>query len=659
MRHGAVRRIAGTAGVALAAAALYGAPPAEAVGPLVMTATDYSTFDAKTGPPGGTPPGRAPQRVVAGDLNKDGIPDLVTANFLGDAVSVLLGHGDGTFASAVTYSALEDPTVPLGTGQRGNGTQSLVIADFDGDGNPDVLTSNQNAGDLAFMRGLGNGTLATPTWITLPSAPADIEVGDFDEDGKPDLAVATFTTSPSLLVLRNTGPGTFTSTGYNDSFGSTGDVTIGDVDSDGHLDLLNTGLSGDVVVRLGDGDGGFGPTAAPAITVPVSGGVGRIALGDVNEDGKLDLVTGTGTVTVMLGAGDGTFAAGSSYASDASDPNFVASLGLADFTGDDRLDLVVWVRADGKMRIRPGAGDGTFGSAVPIDVPASTGSAGGNAQARFAIADLNDDGQPDLATTYFEPGAVTVLLNGTDLAPPAVTGLNLSPAATTAGSAVRVTANVTDLGTGASTVSAASYRVDTGPQFLMSATDGSLDEAAEDVIGIIDTTGLAVGSHSVCVTATDAHDNVLATPVCTALTITPGGASTGPGGGTDGGTAPSYSCDGLPATIVGTDGPDRIVGTSRRDVIVARGGNDRIDGRGADDVICAGDGDDLVKGGGGDDSIFGQNGNDRLRGDKGRDKLHGGAGRDILVGGPGDDLLDGGKGRDDLRGGPGTNRLKP
>ena len=99
------------------------------------------------------------------------------------------------------------------------------------------------------------------------------------------------------------------------------------------------------------------------------------------------------------------------------------------------------------------------------------------------------------------------------------------------------------------------------------------------------------------------------------------------------------TCDGLPATKVGTDGPDHIFGTNGRDVIVAKGGRDVIIGLGGDDVICAGSGDDLVIGGRGNDRIFGQSGNDLLLGGHGDDLLDGGNGFDHCVGGPGRDSL--------------------
>ena len=106
--------------------------------------------------------------------------------------------------------------------------------------------------------------------------------------------------------------------------------------------------------------------------------------------------------------------------------------------------------------------------------------------------------------------------------------------------------------------------------------------------------------------------------------------------------APAPSCHGMPATLVGTDGPDHIAGSTTRDVILAGAGRDRIDGRGGDDVICAGPGWDEIDAGRGADVVYGEGGSDVVDAAGGRDFVHGG---------PGDDRLDGGPGRDRVWGG--------
>ena len=106
-------------------------------------------------------------------------------------------------------------------------------------------------------------------------------------------------------------------------------------------------------------------------------------------------------------------------------------------------------------------------------------------------------------------------------------------------------------------------------------------------------------------------------------------------------SAGGAACDGVPATIVGTDGNNEIDGTSGRDVVQARGGNDEVDTLGGNDLIC---------GGGGRDSLAGDAGDDRVLGGRGNDELDGNGGVDRLVGGPGFDVIDGGLGNDSCSG---------
>ncbi len=131
-------------------------------------------------------------------------------------------------------------------------------------------------------------------------------------------------------------------------------------------------------------------------------------------------------------------------------------------------------------------------------------------------------------------------------------------------------------------------------------------------------------------------------------------------------SVPGPTCNGLPATIVGTEGDDRLDGTNGDDVIVALGGNDFVNSKGGNDVVCAGDGNDRVFGGSGDDVLLGESGTDRLFGQSGKDTIDGGDGRDTLTGGGDDDTIIGGDqddtifgqgGDDDVDGGDGVDRI--
>ena len=115
-------------------------------------------------------------------------------------------------------------------------------------------------------------------------------------------------------------------------------------------------------------------------------------------------------------------------------------------------------------------------------------------------------------------------------------------------------------------------------------------------------------------------------------------------------------CEGLPATLTGTDGNDNLLGTAGDDVIVALGGNDVVDGAGGNDIVCGGDGNDILIGGTGDDRLFGENGDDDLRGHDGDDVLSGGSGHDGLRGDEGNDQLAGDAGDDVMVGASGDDQ---
>ncbi|MBL8199985.1 MAG: hypothetical protein JNK40_03350 [Chromatiales bacterium] len=117
----------------------------------------------------------------------------------------------------------------------------------------------------------------------------------------------------------------------------------------------------------------------------------------------------------------------------------------------------------------------------------------------------------------------------------------------------------------------------------------------------------------------------------------------------------AQTCEGLPATIVGTPGDDRLLGTSGSDVIVGLGGNDVIEAGDGNDTVCGGDGNDILIGAGGDDRLLGEDGDDDLRGDDGNDTLIGGPGNDSLRGSSGNDQLAGDEGDDVMVGGDGTD----
>ena len=340
--------------------------------------------------------GSSPSGVAAGDFNGDGVPDLAVSNYASNNVSILIGNGDGTFETAVHYAV-------------GSGPYFIAVGDFNGDGRPDLATANGNAHTASILTGTGDGTfLPAVHWLTYYDiTPNQLTVGDFNGDGKADLAVAGL--YGYIVMLRNTGIcsqncGTM-ATAADYAAGSTPDaLAAGDFNGDGAADFAaaNSG-SNDVSIELGNGDGTFNDgTTLSAGTNPEG-----VAAGDFNGDGKLDLVTanhGSDDVSVFAGNGDGTFQTKVDYAADDEPRSIVA----ADFNRDGRLDLAVANSGSDNVSILLGNGDATFQTAVSYGA--------GTSPYGVTAGDFNRDGRLDLAVANYGSDNVSILLgngNGT------------------------------------------------------------------------------------------------------------------------------------------------------------------------------------------------------------------------------------------------------
>jgi hypothetical protein len=229
------------------------------------------------------------------------------------------------------------------------------------------------------------------------SLPYSVAVGDFNSDGKPDLAVANFD-SYTMSVLLNKGDGTFAAkVDYPTDLHPTS-VAVGDFNSDGKLDLVETYFITDKVsIFLNNGNGTFAPRADyNAVTSP-----SIVAVGDFNADGKPDLAVADGidTISIMLNNGDGAFPVNVVYHADA----FIDSIAAGDFNSDGKLDLVVTSSFYDKVSVFLNNGNGTF--AAKVDYPT------GKAPLSVAARDFNADGRPDLAVANQDSDAVSILLN--------------------------------------------------------------------------------------------------------------------------------------------------------------------------------------------------------------------------------------------------------
>ncbi len=285
----------------------------------------------------------------------------------------------------------------------GSQPQSVVVGDFNGDGRPDIATANQASNDISILPQNGDGSFQAAVNNPVGNGPVSLQVGDVNNDGKLDLLVLNVS-DDTLGVLLGNGDGTFQAQKLTAISGSPIALAVGDFNGDGRLDaaievpLPQVGNYA-VAVLLGNGDGTF----QSAVTYPVNEQPSALAVADFNNDGKLDLVTlglepsVAYRVSVLLGKGDGTFQAAVN-----TDISIIAvALVIADFNLDGNLDVATGSTNLGAPLIfLLGNGDGTF---TVHTLSQTTG-------APLAAGDLNGDGKPDLIT--FASGIQVLLNNG-------------------------------------------------------------------------------------------------------------------------------------------------------------------------------------------------------------------------------------------------------
>ena len=352
---------------------------------ILLSSCALAQFEAR----GSFVEGEYPYAIAVGDFNHDGRLDLAVAFTCcpDGGVAILLGNGDGTFGPPVNYTADVAPT-------------SIVAADFNQDGILDLAVANSLSTYVSIFMGNGDGTFQPATQIPLTAFPGYVGVGDFNGDGIPDLLVVSYSNPcKCIYVLFGNGDGTFQDPVVTEPSFTVQAVGVGDFDGDGRLDLATAGEFGSdstVNILLGNGNGTFRDGASYAgDTSPVS-----IAVGDFRNSGKLDFAVanfeGLG-IGVWLGNGDGTFQPGVNYAT--SFPFWVAAARLNE---DDKMDLIAANHAGGAS-VLAGNGDGTF---QPGDFYPE-----GKQDVFVAVGDFNGDRKPDLVLANGDSNTVSVLLN--------------------------------------------------------------------------------------------------------------------------------------------------------------------------------------------------------------------------------------------------------
>jgi hypothetical protein len=356
--------------------------------------------------------------LTAGDLTGDGKPEIVNANCGDNNLTIFVNNGDGSFQTGV-YNAAATGT--SGGEKIDVNPAAVSIADVNGDGKADLISTNQSSADITVLLGNGDGTVQVPyvgytVGGNYPRTQAII--ADFNGDGLPDILIPD--DAFSLAYLKGYGDGTFhaavnyyiptTDGGYTNGFG----VASGDFNGDGYPDIV-AGNDGDntvgVVVFLSRPDGSLQPGVNYNSTSS-NGNLLFVAVADFNQDGKLDIAAVdyvNGIVQIFNGNGDGTFTTGSTFATDVSNTE-PYDLVAADFNGDGYPDLAVvnyYAGSSSDVGILINDGTGNFKPAVPYPISSY-------AWHGIAAGDLNGDGKIDLALPFYFGSSVAMLFGNGD-----------------------------------------------------------------------------------------------------------------------------------------------------------------------------------------------------------------------------------------------------
>jgi hypothetical protein len=381
----------------------------------------------------------SPNAIAVADFNSDGKLDLAVAT--NNFVDVLLGRGDGSFQSPVWYGSsaqsvtvgdfTEDGHLDLVFGSKDSPTVGLLLGSASGafrigptfavatwdtsyvaatkldqDTHLDLVVVDAVESVVYCLSGNGNATFQKPVSYAVDYQPQSILVGDFNGDGRSDLATTNggWYRDSRVDVLLGNGNGRVRGERTYRTLGNT-DMAVADFNNDGKLDLLATGgdYNGNVSTLFNLGDGSFRQVVSrvPGLMV---------AAGDFNGDGIVDIAITTNKVNIYLGNGDGTFQFLVSYPSGQFDSKIIA----VDFDRDGILDLAIGMYYETSVGILLGKGDGTFRPEVDY---AATGPV-----ESVTSGDFNRDGILDLAagTAAFDDSVSVLLGNGDGTFQPAV-----------------------------------------------------------------------------------------------------------------------------------------------------------------------------------------------------------------------------------------------
>jgi hypothetical protein len=398
------------------------------------------------------------ETIVIGDFNNDGYPDLAVGTADDGGIGVYINNGDGTFTGPATYpygntfglatadvdndgnldiigqgfvmlglgnGKFEDPVPlvqissrPAGKSRKTPQASSIIgspvaVADFNGDGNADVIEISNVGEPTKVLLGNGNGTFRpAPHGSACNFVGVSVAIADFNNDGIPDLA---FASTGQVNVCLGKGDGTFGATLVLSNGGKFPGQSIvaADLNGDGNMDIavvdLNRGgegttaLASPMAVFYGKGNGTFQPATVYETIFPFG-----IAAGDLNGDGRPDLVVAGGEETdplifAFLGTAGGKLESAKNFNAQVTTPHGIA---VGDFTGSGKVDLAVTGSQSNTVGILLGNGNGGF-------QPAGTFATGPTPVGAVA-GDFNGDGKLDLAIANSGLDNVSILLGNGD-----------------------------------------------------------------------------------------------------------------------------------------------------------------------------------------------------------------------------------------------------
>lgn len=332
--------------------------------------------------------------VVSADFNGDTKADLAIVG--GGTVSVLLGTGTGSFLPFTNF--------PIG-----GTSKALTKGDFNGDGKVDIATANNTANNISVLLGIGTGSFLPVVNFTVGSKPMAIISADFNNDSYADIATAN-NISNDITILLGSNTGNFTTTVNFVAGSQPVSLTSGDFNGDGKLDIAVANSSSNTSILLGNGTGSF--LLSAFYSLPNSQ-ITDIIAADFNNDSKIDLAVLTNyNVVILTGSGTGTFSTSIvnvGVVSNTVAPNFLNSIVSADFNNDGNMDFalnpVYTFLGNGNSTFRP-----QVNSYLSLSIPMG-----------IATADFNNDGRADLATSNLS-GSTTILLNNPNIPNVSVSG---------------------------------------------------------------------------------------------------------------------------------------------------------------------------------------------------------------------------------------------